>query len=105
MNIHESPETNLVTATVELPGLKKEDVQIDVQNNRLIISGEVTNSKEVNEEGYLLRERFSGHFSRTIPLPAGTQPADVKAALEHGVLSITFPKTSPEQEPKKISID
>lgn len=73
MDIHESPESNLVTATVELPGLQKQDVQIDVQGNRLIISGEKTSEKNVDEKGYVLRERSTGRFYRALPLPNGTQ--------------------------------
>ena len=73
MDIHESPESNLVTATIELPGLQKENVQIDVQGNRLIISGEKTSENNVDEKGYVLRERSTGRFHRALPLPAGTQ--------------------------------
>ena len=73
MDIHESPESNLVTATLELPGLKKEDIAIDVQGGRLVISGEQNQSNEVNEKGYVLRERRSGRFYRTLPLPKDTQ--------------------------------
>ena len=73
MDIHESPESNLVTATVELPGLKKEDVSVDIRNNRLVVSGEVNTSKEYKENGYIHRERSTGKFSRTLPLPAGTK--------------------------------
>lgn len=73
MDLHESSENNQVTATFELPGLKKEDVQIDIQNNRLTISGETKSSTERNEDGYALRERRYGKFSRTLPLPNGTK--------------------------------
>ena len=73
MDIHEAPESNLITATVELPGLQKENVQIDIQSNRLIISGEKTQEKNVDEKGYVLRERSTGRFYRALPLPAGTQ--------------------------------
>jgi HSP20 family protein len=73
MDIHESPESNLVAATIELPGLKKEDVSIDIQGGRLVISGEHKESNEVNEKGYVLRERRSGRFHRALPLPRDTQ--------------------------------
>ena len=73
MDIHEDAEKNLVTATFELPGLKKEDVSIDVQNNRLVVSGETTFSKESNEDGYIIKQRRRGKFSRMLPLPQGTQ--------------------------------
>jgi len=104
MDIHESAEANTVTATIELPGLKKEDVTIDVRNNRLVVSGESTISKGTNENGFVHRERQTGKFSRTLPLPAGTKPTDIKASMENGVLSVTFPKSSPEQAPQKIAI-
>lgn len=73
MDIHESSENNLVTATFELPGLTKEDVTIDIHNNRLVISGETSSSNEINKDGYVIKERRSGKFSRSLPLPSGSQ--------------------------------
>ncbi|KIJ46098.1 hypothetical protein M422DRAFT_165769 [Sphaerobolus stellatus SS14] len=104
MDLHESKEKNQMTATFELPGLKKDDVNIDVHNNRLVISGQSTTSNELDQEGYAVRERRYGKFSRALPLPQGTKPEDIKASLEHGVLTVTFPKVQAEQAPKKITI-
>lgn len=104
MDLHESPESNVVTATFELPGLTKENVNIDFQNSTLVVSGDVTTSNEVNENGYVHRERRSGRFARRVPLPSGTKPDDIKAKMENGVLSVTFPKVSAEQVPKRITI-
>lgn len=73
LDIHESRDSGLVTATLELPGLKREDVAIDVQENRLVVSGTQTFAKDVEESGYVHRERRTGRFSRTLPLPAGTK--------------------------------
>ena len=73
MDVHEDEKTNTVTATFELPGLKKEDVNIDVQNNVLTISGETKISSERDENGYAVRERRYGKFSRSIPLPQGVK--------------------------------
>ncbi|KAG8214251.1 small heat shock protein [Butyriboletus roseoflavus] len=104
LDVHESKDTNTVTATFELPGWTTESVSIDVHQNRLTVSGESTSS-DVQEEGsYVVRERRSGKFSRTLQLPFGTKPEDVKAKMENGVLTITFPKTSPEQQAKRITI-
>jgi len=72
MDIHEDPETNLVTATFELPGLSKDNVNIDVHNGNLTISGSVSQSSEREEHPYVIRERRSGRFSRTVKLPEGT---------------------------------
>ena len=102
--MHESKENNLITATFELPGLKKEDVTIDLQNNRLIVSGEANFSDEKEENGYVVKERRSGRFSRTVPIPPGTKPEDIKASMENGVLTVTYPKTTQEQQAKRITI-
>ena len=102
--MHESKENNLITATFELPGLKKEDVTIDLQINRLIVSGEANFSDEKEENGYVVKERRSGRFSRTIPIPQGTNPEDIKASMENGVLTVTYPKTTQEQQAKRITI-
>ena len=60
-----------MTATFELPGLTKENVNIDVHNNALTVSGESQMSSERDENGYAVRERRYGKFSRSIPLPQG----------------------------------
>ncbi|KAH8093060.1 small heat shock protein [Cristinia sonorae] len=105
MDVHEDAQSNTVLATFELPGLKKEDVNIDVHNNILTVSGESKISSERDENGYAVRERRFGKFSRSIPLPQGIKGEDIKASLENGVLSVTFPKTTTEQAPKKIAIN
>ncbi len=71
MDVHEDSASNTVTATFELPGLKKEDVNIDVHNNVLTISGESKISSDRDENGYAIRERRFGRFERSLPLPQG----------------------------------
>jgi len=104
IDVHEDTQSNTVHATFELPGLKKEDVNIDVHNNLLTVSGESKISTERDENGYAVRERRFGKFSRSIPIPEGVKSEDIKASLDNGVLSVTFPKTTPEQAPKRITI-
>ncbi|EIN11781.1 HSP20-like chaperone [Punctularia strigosozonata HHB-11173 SS5] len=104
MDLHENKDSNTVTATFELPGLKKEDVSIDVHNNRLTISGESKVSSEHDENGYAVRERRFGKFSRSLQLPQGIKDGEIKASMENGVLTVTFPKSAPEAAPKKITI-
>ena len=84
--------------------MKKEDVTIDLQNSRLIVSGEAKFSEEKEENGYVVRERRSGKFSRAVPVPQGTKPEDIKASMENGVLTVTYPKTTQEQQAKRITI-
>ncbi|KAI9070169.1 HSP20-like chaperone [Trametes sanguinea] len=104
MDLHEDQEKNLVTATFELPGLSKENVQIDVRDNVLNVSGESTISSERDEKGYSVRERRYGKFSRSLLLPQGIKPEEIKAYMENGMLTVTFPRTTPEQAPKKSTI-
>ncbi|KAF8639284.1 hypothetical protein AX16_010356 [Volvariella volvacea WC 439] len=105
MDLHENADKNLVTATFELPGLKKEDVSIDVRDNRLTVAGESKMEKEEKDEsGYAIRERRYGRFARTLQLPQGIKDADIKAKMENGVLCVTFPKAAPEQAAKRITI-
>ena len=71
MDLHEDKEKNLVTATFELPGLSKENVNIDVRDGVLSVSGESTVSSERDEKGYAVRERRFGKFARSLRLPQG----------------------------------
>ena len=73
MDIHESKETNAVTATFELPGMKPENITIDVRENRLTVAGEARKSDSNEEGGYSVRERSYGKFSRTLQLPFATK--------------------------------
>ena len=84
--------------------MKKEDVTIDLQNNRLVVSGEANFSEQKEENGYVVKERRSGKFSRAVPIPKGTKPEDIKASMEHGVLTVTYPKSSPEEQARRITI-
>ncbi|EEB98407.1 hypothetical protein MPER_02087, partial [Moniliophthora perniciosa FA553] len=104
MDLHENAEKNVVTATFELPGLKKEDVQIDVQDGRLTIAGESKISEEHEKDGYAIRERRFGKFSRTLRLPQGVKEEEIKASLDNGVLTVTFPKAGAEVAPKRITV-
>ncbi|KAF8069191.1 small heat shock protein [Lyophyllum atratum] len=104
MDLHENEEKNKVTATFELPGMKKEDVSIDLQNGRLTISAEAKISEEHEESGYAVRERRFGKVSRTLQLPVGVKEEEISASMENGILTVTFPKTAPELTPKKINI-
>ncbi|KAJ8514228.1 hypothetical protein ONZ45_g8228 [Pleurotus djamor] len=104
MDLHENTENNTVTASFELPGFKKEDISIDVHNGRLTVSAENESSSEKKEEGYAVRERRFGKFSRTLQLPQGIKDEEIKASMDNGVLTVTFPKSAPELAPKKITI-
>jgi HSP20 family protein len=71
MDLHEDAERNTVTATFELPGLEKDNIQLDVNNGTLSVSAEMKASEEHEREGYAVRERRFGKFRRTLQLPQG----------------------------------
>ncbi|KAJ4480229.1 HSP20-like chaperone [Lentinula aciculospora] len=104
MDLHEDKDKNLVTATFEFPGVKKEEVSLDMHNGRLTVAAETKVSGEREQDGYAVRERSFGKFSRTLQLPQGVKDEEIKASMENGVLTVTFPKGTIEQTPKKITI-
>ncbi|WP_018131427.1 Hsp20/alpha crystallin family protein [Effusibacillus pohliae] len=84
---------NEVVATCDLPGLeKKEDVQIDIDNNVLTISGTINRVNEVRDERMHRQERFVGRFHRSVTLPARVAAEGVKASYRNGVLEVRMPK-------------
>jgi HSP20 family protein len=104
MDLHEDVEKNVVTAVFEFPGVSKEDIQIDLHGGKLTVSAETKQSEEHNESGYAVRERRYGKYSRTLQLPQGVKDEEIKAVMENGVLTITFPKSGQEVTPKRIVI-
>jgi len=105
LDLHEDTEKNVVTAIFEFPGFSKDEVQINFQNGKLTVSAETKAKSEHNgNTGYTLNERLHGKFSRTLQLPQGVQSEQIKAIMEDGLLTVTFPKTLPEVASKKIVI-
>ena len=82
-----------VIATAEMPGLEKEDIKINITEDRLDISAETKREEEKKEKGYIYKERRSGSYYRAISLPSTIDPDNAKATYNNGVLQITMPKT------------
>lgn len=78
--------------TVELPGLKKDDVKITAEDDMLTISGEKKSDHETKEDNYRMVERSYGQFSRSIYMPRSLEPAKISAVMSDGVLKIFVPK-------------
>ena len=89
--------------TAELPGLEEKDVQVNVADNVLTIKGEKKAEKEEKDKNYRMFERSYGSFYRTLDLPSGINPDNIKAALSNGVLKVTVPKPAPAQV-KKVEV-
>lgn len=93
-----------VTVQVELAGLKKDDIDISLEDDVLTIAGERKSEKEAREGESFRRERIYGSFRRSITLPSAVKADSVAAAYQDGVLTITLPKAE-EAKPRKIEIE
>lgn len=92
-----------IVVKASLPGVKAEDISIAVTGDVLTLRGSATEEKEVQEASYYLRERRSGEFSRSLPLPAPVLADKAVAEFEDGILKVTLPKAE-EVKPKTITV-
>lgn len=84
----------LVTLSLELPGLEKKDIDISVEDGVLTIRGEKLEEKKEEAKRYHLVERTFGTFQRAFTLPRSVDPAKISAEFEKGVLTVKLPKTA-----------
>ena len=87
----------------DLPGLAEEDVEIEIKDNVLTVSGERTAENEEKNEGYYRVERAFGSFSRSLTLPQGVDADRVQASFDKGVLEVLIPKPA-EAKPTRVQI-
>lgn len=80
-----------VMVSADLPGIKAEDVTVEVSEESITIAGTRKREKEIKEEGYYLSEREFGQFTRKMPLPAKVKDTEAKASFKDGVLTIRAP--------------
>jgi HSP20 family protein len=95
IEVAETPAAVIVKAQV--PGVSKEDLQVNVTDNALTLKGEVQEDKTTEEKNYHRREFHYGAFSRTITLPTTVQAEHATAQLKDGVLEVTIPKREATQ--------
>lgn len=93
---------NLV-ATIELPGMKKEDIQVTIHEGVLSVSGERKRDEKKKASESYRTERFCGRFHRMVSLPKPVKTDAIKAAYRDGILTVTMPKTE-EAKPKQIEV-
>ena len=92
-----------VTVRAELPGMKKEDIELSLHEDCLSISGERKSQETHKDEEVYRAERFFGRFQRTVSLPAPVAADKVKAQYQDGILTVTLPKKE-EAKPKHIDV-
>jgi len=88
---------------VELPGMKREDIEVTLQDGALVITGERKEEKVSEETTVHRQERYYGKFTRALTLPAAVAGDKVKAQYKDGILTVTLPKAE-EAKPKAITV-
>ncbi len=92
-------EDGHLVVRADLPGIKPDEVKIEVEDDILTVSGEHEERKEEKDKHYVRRERRHGSFRRSMALPAGTDPNKIRATTHDGVVEVTIPL--PEEEKKE----
>lgn len=101
LDVHEDKDSFSIRA--ELPGMKREDIEVTLQDGALAISGERKEEKVGEETTVHRQERYYGKFTRVLTLPAAVSGDKVKAQYKDGILTVTLPKAE-EAKPKAITV-
>lgn len=88
----------------DLPGVNKEDINIDVHDGILTISGHRDKKEEIKEKDFYKVETSFGKFQRSFTLPSGIDSENISASTDNGVLAITIPKMEMSKDNKKIKV-
>ena len=88
----------------DLPGLSKDDINVDITDDAIRIRGERQQEREENKEGYYRSERSYGSFYREVPLPNGVKREEANATFRNGVLEITMPAPARQPSSQRIEI-
>jgi HSP20 family protein len=102
VDIHETEDGYVVKA--DLPGIKKDDIQIDLKDSTLTLKGEKKFEENVSKDNYVRTERSYGTFVRSFTLPENVDAEKIKASYKDGVLELTLPKRE-EAKPKQIKVE
>ena len=101
LDLHEDKDNFVVK--IELPGMKKEDIDVSLHDGSLSITGERKGEEKFEGADVYRTERFIGHFQRTITMPAAVAADKIKAQYQDGILTVTLPKAE-EAKPKQIEV-
>jgi len=95
---------NQLTVCADLPGMSAKDIDIQVENGVMTLSGERHQSSEEKQKGFYRSERSYGSFSRSIALPEGVDEDQIRAKFDNGVLEVTVPVPEQRQRGRKVEI-
>jgi HSP20 family protein len=95
---------NRLEVRADVPGLKKDDIKVEIQEHELVISGERRNESERTEGGYYRSERSYGSFARAIPLPEAANVDTVQARFDNGVLTVSIEVPGQERRRRQVEV-
>lgn len=101
LDVYQEKDNLVVKA--ELPGMKREDIEVSLHDGSLSISGERKAQEKYHDAEVYRAERFVGRFQRTVSLPVPVAPDKIKAQYKDGILTVTLPKTE-ESKPRQIAV-
>ena len=93
-----------IVLKVELPGVNKDDVSVEVKDNVLSLKGERLLDPEIKDEHYYRKERSFGKFNRSLSLQEPIKPDRIKASFKEGILTVEIPRPE-EEKPKQVTVD
>lgn len=93
-----------VVVTASVPGFKPEDIDVTIEDNVLTINAKTESDEETAEERFIVRERRSGAFHRSIRLPESVNADEAATTYEHGVLTVSLPKAE-EKKARRLTIN
>ena len=103
-NVDVSETKDEIVVTAEMPGMKKEDIKLSVQENVITLSGEKKSEEEKKDANFYRLERSFGSFCRSFTLPTPVEAEKIKASFKDGILKVTLPK-SEKVKPQEIPIN
>jgi len=98
-------EKGEVVIKAEIPGIKREDINVKLVGNNIVISGEKNTEEKVERKNYLRLEREHGSFNRTLALPEGVDAEHIKASYKDGVLEVRLPKIASKDSGRLIVVE
>jgi HSP20 family protein len=93
-----------VVAEFEMPGVKPENIDVEVKNDMLKVEAKAEEEKEEKKKGYYKKEMSRGYYRRIVPLPVEVQEKKAEASYKDGVLKVVIPKLEPKKEGKEKKV-
>lgn len=99
-----SEDENEYVIKMDIPGMTKDDIEVNFEDNRIVIRGERSEEEKEEKKDYIRKERYSGSFYRSFTIPKTVDEDQIKAKFEEGVLKINLPKAE-VSKPKEVKVE